>query len=169
MAESKNEKSKGTEQEKKIPTVSGAETTTEKAQAPEKEIVSENAETEIGKTVKVGEGSKKDESLVDIMYEKINEAIGGDNANQYFCMTFPATLLAKETYEYDYKSGKSKPLTVEMKESRLANKMFDPCNITGADNGRSLAQQYSSALDMLTPKLNQKIQEAKTNLRDMLM
>lgn len=169
MAESKNKKSKDTEQEKKIPTVSEAETTTEKAQAPKKEIVSENAETEIGKTVKVGEGSKKDESLVDIMYEKINEAIGGDNANQYFCMTFPATLLAKETYEYDYKSGKSKPLTVEMNESRLANKMFDPCNITGADNGRSLAQQYSSALDMLTPKLNQKIQEAKTNLRDMLM
>lgn len=84
-------------------------------------------------------------------------------------MTFPATLLAKESYEYDYKNGKAKPLTVEAKESRLANKMFDPCHITGADNGRSLAQQYSSALDMLTPKLNQKIQEAKTNLRDMLM
>lgn len=169
MAESKNEKSKGTEQEKKIPAVSEAETTTEKAQAPEKEIVSKKAETEIGKTVKVGDSSENDKSLVDIMYEKINEVIGGDNANQYFCMTFPATLLAKETYEYDYKSGKSKPLTVEMNESRLANKMFDPCNITGADNGRSLAQQYSSALDMLTPKLNQKIQEAKTNLRDMLM
>ena len=169
MAESKNKKSQDTEQEKKIPTVSGAETTTEKAQAPEKEIVSKNAETEFGKTVKVGDGSENDKSLVDIMYEKINEVIGGDNANQYFCMTFPATLLAKETYEYDYKSGKSKPLTVEMNESRLANKMFDPCNITGADNGRSLAQQYSSALDMLTPKLNQKIQEAKTNLRDMLM
>ncbi len=54
-------------------------------------------------------------------HDKINEVIGGDNANQYFCMTFPATLLAKESYEYDYKNGKAKPLTVEAKESRLAS------------------------------------------------
>lgn len=169
MADSKNEKNKGTEQEKKISSVNDTEAAAEKEHEPERKIISENAEKEDGKTVIVGNDSDSDKSLVDIMYEKINEVIGGDNANQYFCMTFPATLLAKESYEYDYKNGKAKPLTVEAKESRLANKMFDPCHITGADNGRSLAQQYSSALDMLTPKLNQKIQEAKTNLRDMLM
>lgn len=170
MADSKNEKNKGTEEEKIILPVSEADASAEKEQESERKNPPDNAEKKkSGKNSEVGEGSNDDKSLVDIMYDKINEVIGGDNANQYFCMTFPATLLAKESYEYDYKKGKAKPLTVEMKESRLANKMFDPCNITGADNGRSLAQQYSSALDMLTPKLNQKIQDAKTNLRDMLM
>lgn len=169
MADPKNEKNKGTEQENKILPVSEAETPEEKEREPEKKNPSDNAEKKNGKNSKAGDGANDDKSLVDIMYDKINEVIGGDNANQYFCMTFPATILAKESYEYDYKNGKAKPLTVEMKESRLANKMFDPCNITGADNGRSLAQQYSSALDMLTPKLNQKIQDAKTNLRDLLM
>lgn len=167
MADSKNEKNKGTEQEKKIQSVIDSENSAEIESHSESEIAAETAEK--NKAANVGDPPDSDKSLVDIMYDKINEVIGGDNANQYFCMTFPATLLAKESYQYDYKNGKAKPLTVEAKESRLANKMFDPCHITGADNGRSLAQQYSSALDMLTPKLNQKIQEAKTDLRDMLM
>ncbi len=110
-----------------------------------------------------------DKSLVDIMYDKINEVLGGDNANQYFCMTFPGTILSPHTYSYDYKNNQVKPSSVEANESRLANKLFDPCNITGADNGRSLAQQYATALDMLTPKLNAKIQDAKNSLRSMLM
>ena len=118
-----------------------------------------------GKTLK-DEGSG---SLVDIMYDKINEVLGGDNANQYFCMTFPGTILSPHTYSYDYQNNQPKPPAVEANESRLANKLFDPCHITGADNGRSLAQQYSTAIDMLTPKLNSKIQEAKSNLRSMLM
>ncbi len=108
-------------------------------------------------------------SLVDVMYDKINEVLGGDNTNQYFCMTFPGTILSPRTYRYDYQNNQPKPPTVEANESRLANKMFDPCHITGTDNGRSLAQQYSTALDMLTPKLNTKIQEAKNSLRNMLM
>ena len=118
-----------------------------------------------GKTLK-DEGSG---SLVDIMYDKINEVLGGDNANQYFCMTFPGTILSPHTYSYDYQNNQPKPPAVEANESRLANKLFDPCHITGADNGRSLVQQYSTAIDMLTPKLNSKIQEAKSNLRSMLM
>lgn len=108
-------------------------------------------------------------SLVDIFYDKINEVIGGDNNNQFFCMNFPATLVDAHSYSYDFKNNESKPPRVQQNESRLANKMFDPCQVTGADNGRSLAQQYLSALDMLTPKLNAKVQEAKNYLRDMLM
>lgn len=170
MADSKNEKIKDTEQEKKTQSVSSADDSKAEIKSiAEGESAVEKTEKVKDKPLKDNATSDTDKSLVDIMYDKINEVIGGENANQYFCMTFPATLLAKETYEYDYKKGKAKPLTVEMNESRLANKMFDPCNITGADNGHSLAQQYSSALDMLTPKLNQKIQDAKTNLRDMLM
>lgn len=114
-------------------------------------------------------GDKGKKSLVDVMYNSINEVLGGDNPNQYFCMTFPGTILSPHTYSYDYQNNVPKPPTVEANESRLANKLFDPCHITGADNGRSLAQQYSTALDMLTPKLNAKMQEAKNNLRNMLM
>lgn len=170
MADLKSEKNKGTEQENKTLPAGGAEASADIKREYEEKNTYENAEKKSGIKYKyIGDPDEKNKSLVDIMYDKINEVIGGDNANQYFCMTFPATILAKESYEYDFKNGRAKPLTVEMKESRLANKMFDPCNITGADNGRSLAQQYSSALDMLTPKLNQKIQDAKTNLRDMLM
>lgn len=121
-----------------------------------------------GDTTDESDGDEK-KSLVDIMYDKINEVLGGDNASQYFCMTFPGTILSPHTYSYDYMNNQPKPPTVEANESRLANKLFDPCHITGADNGRSLAQQYSTALDMLTPKLNAKIQEAKNSLRSMLM
>lgn len=114
-------------------------------------------------------GDDKKASLVDIMYEKINDVLGGDNANQYFCMTFPGTILTPESYSYDYKHNQTKPPTVEANESKLANKLFDPCHITGSDNGRSLAQQYKTALDMLTPKLLSKIQESKNSLRNILM
>lgn len=112
---------------------------------------------------------EENRSLVDIVYDKINEVLGGNNANQYFCMTFPGTILSPHTYSYDYHNNQPKPPAVEANESRLANKLFDPCHITGADNGRSLVQQYSISLDMLTPKLNSKIQEAKSNLLSMLM
>ena len=114
-------------------------------------------------------GEKDKKSLVDVMYNSINEVLGGDNPNKYFCMTFPGTILSPHTYSYDYQNNVPKPPAVEANESRLANKLFDPCHITGADNGRSLAQQYSTALDMLTPKLNAKMQDAKNNLRNMLM
>lgn len=179
MADSKSEKNKGVEPEKKNQELSGTEILREpevineaKPALNEKSSGNGEAPTTNAEVRSDDVGDDKgdsEKSLVDIMYEKINEVIGGDNPNQYFCMTFPASLLEKESYAYDYKNGKAKPLIVEAKESRLANRMFDPCNITGADNGRSLAQQYSSALDMLTPKLNKKIQESKTKLRDMLM
>ncbi len=117
-----------------------------------------------------GDGdTPQNKSLVDLFYDKINEVIGGDNNNQFFCMNFPATLVDAHSYSYDYKNNESKPPRIQQNESRLANKMFDPCQVTGADNGRSLAQQYMSALNMLTPKLNAKVQEAKNYLRDMLM
>lgn len=140
------------------------------AAEPEMAIVSNIGKTRGSKskipTVLAEEGES---SLVDIMYDKINEVLGGDNPNQYFCMTFPGTILSPHTFCYDYQNNQPKPPTVEASESRLANKLFDPCHITGGDNGRSLAQQYSTALDMLTPKMNAKIQEAKSNLRNMLI
>jgi hypothetical protein len=78
-------------------------------------------------------------------------------------------LLSPEIYKYDIEKNEPKPLFVEANESKLANKLFDPCEVTGGDNGRTLYKQYKTAIDMLTPKLNINVSEMKNKLRDMLM
>ena len=107
--------------------------------------------------------------FIDRFYDEINKVIGGDNKNQFFCLSLPGTLLAPESFQFDYKNNAPKPPKVEANESRLVNKLFDACHISVGDNGRTLPQQYRSALDMLTPKLNAKIAEAKNLLRGLLM
>lgn len=108
-------------------------------------------------------------SLVDTFYKQIDLAIGGDNPKQFFCLTLPGQALTAEDYSYDYKNHAPKGPVVEANESRLANKMFDPCRITAGDNGTTLPYQYRTALDMLTPKLNEKVARAKNELRQLLM
>ena len=51
------------------------------------------------------------------MYEKINEVLGGDNANQYFCIAFPGTILSPRAYSFDYMNNQSKSPTVVANES----------------------------------------------------
>jgi hypothetical protein len=109
------------------------------------------------------------EPFIDRFYDEINKVIGGDNKNQFLCLSLPGTLLAPESFRFDYKNDAPKPPKVEANESRLVNKLFDACHISVGDSGRTLPQQYKSALDMLTPKLNAKIAEAKNLLRRMLM
>lgn len=122
--------------------------------------------------VNSGEG-KIDEpatsSLVDIFYQNINSVLGGSNPDQFLCLTIPGQALSAEDFKYDYKNNAPKGPVIEANESRLANKLFDPCRMTGADNGLTLPYQYRTALDMLTPKLNLKIAEAKNQLRQLLM
>lgn len=112
---------------------------------------------------------KETVSLVDTFYQQIDLAIGGDNPKQFFCLTLPGQALTAEDYAYDYKNHASKGPIVEANESKLANKMFDPCRITAGDNGTTLPYQYRTALDMLTPKLNAKVAKAKNELRQLLM
>ncbi len=102
-----------------------------------------------------------EKSFFDIIYDKIVDAIGGDDPHQYLCITLPGQVLSPEDFAYDYKNNAPKKLTVEENESRLANKLFDPGHMVGADNGMTLPYQYRSALDTLTPKLNEKIATAK--------
>lgn len=108
-------------------------------------------------------------SFVDMVYQQINSVIGGNNSNQFLCLTIPGQALSAEDFTYDYKNNAPKGPTVEANESRLANKLFDPCRMTGADNGLTLPYQYRTALDMLTPKLNLKVAKAKNQLRQLLM
>lgn len=112
---------------------------------------------------------KSDGSFFDLVYEQIDNVIGGDNPNQFLCITLPGQALSAEDFAYDYKKNAAKGPTIEANESRLANKLFDPCHVTGADNGMTLPYQYRSALDMLTPKLNAKIATAKKQLRELLL
>lgn len=108
-------------------------------------------------------------SFADQVYSKINDVLGGDSLNQFLCLTIPGQALSAEDFAYDYKNHAPKGPTIEANESRLANKLFDPAKMVGADNGLSLPYQYRSALDMLSPKLNAKVAEAKNQLRELLM
>ena len=111
----------------------------------------------------------KDNSFASTVYDEISAAIGGNNGNQFLCLQLPGTILYAEDYSYDIEGNKPKPLTVEANESRLANKMFDPCRITSSDNGFTLPYQYKTALDSLSPKLNRNLSNFKNKLRQLLL
>ncbi|MDE6406181.1 MAG: hypothetical protein K2M20_11100, partial [Lachnospiraceae bacterium] len=119
-----------------------------------------------------GGGQNKNEAaknFSDLLYDEITAVIGGDNPNQFFCMSLPGTLIDPSQYAYDVKNNEPKPAHVKANESKLVNKLFDACFMTASDNGRHLQTQYRTALNMLTPKMNGKLFEAKTKLREVLM
>lgn len=103
-----------------------------------------------------GGASLASEPFIDLLYNQIESVIGGENPNQFLCLTLPGQALTAKDFAYDYKNNAEKGPMVEANESRLANKLFDPCRVTGGDNGMTLPYQYRSALDTLTPKLNEK-------------
>lgn len=107
--------------------------------------------------------------FTETFYNQVNDVIGGDNPNQFLTLLFPGIALSKTDFEYDYEKNAAKGPVVEANESRLANKLYDPFHISGADNGRTLPYQYKSALDALTPIINPNIAEAKNKLRDLIL
>ena len=114
-----------------------------------------------------GENSDSNKSFLDILYQQIVSVMGGDNPNQYFCLNLPGTLINAEEYTYD--TNGEKPAHVKANESKLVNKLFDACFVTAADNGKQLSNQYRTALNMLSPKLNKNLFEMKVQLRKVLM
>lgn len=108
-------------------------------------------------------------SFADVLYDEITSVIGGNNPNQFFCMGLQGSMLSPELYAYDVANNEPKPAHVKMNESKLANKLYDPCFMSASDNGKHLHTQYRTALNMLTPKLNGKLFEAKSKLRKALM
>lgn len=78
-------------------------------------------------------------SFADTLYDEITETIGGENPNQFFCMSLPGTILEPNQYSYDVENNEIKPGYVENNESKLANKLYDPFKMTGSDNGRHLS------------------------------
>lgn len=114
-------------------------------------------------------GASSDNSFATQIYNAISNAIGGSNANQFLCLQIPGTILYENDYAYDPSKNETKSRVIQVNESRLANKMFDPCRMTGSDNGFSLPYQYKTALDMLTPKINKDIAKYKNELRQLLL
>jgi hypothetical protein len=108
-------------------------------------------------------------SFADILYKEITDVIGGNNSNQFFCMSLPGTSLEASQYTYDVKNGQPKPAHVKVNESKLVNKLYDAAFMSASSNGRHLHTQYRTALNMLTPKMNGKLFEAKKQLRQALM
>ena len=107
--------------------------------------------------------------LSQTIFKEFSKAFGENNPNQMYSLLLPGIQLTKEDFEYNYKENKPKGPTVEANESRLANKLYDPYELNGADNGQTLPYQYKSALDALTPKLNVRIANAKNKLRELLL
>jgi len=105
-------------------------------------------------------------STIDKIYNKIDDLFGTTSSSQMFTMMMPGTELNPENFRYDTRF--EKPIKVAANESRIANKLFSPAKVVGADNGRLLANQYVSALDVLTPKINNNLINAKNKLRELL-
>ena len=112
---------------------------------------------------------ENDDDFASHFYDEVNNVIGGTNPNEKLTLLLPGIALTKSDFEYDYKNNAAKGPVIEANESRLANKLYDPFDMVGGDNGKTLEHQYRSALDMLTPKLNPIIANAKNQLRELLM
>lgn len=115
------------------------------------------------------EAQAAQDSFARTFYDKINEVIGGSNPDEKLCLLLPGIALNKKDFEYDYLHNAEKGPVVSANESRLANKLYDPYDLVGADNGKTLDRQYRSALNLLSPRLNAIIVNAKNDLRRFLM
>ncbi len=80
-----------------------------KAGAKEEQGVQPGEKKDIGEKIqKAVDETEPSEggSFLDTLYNKITDVIGGENANQYFCMVFPGTLVEASDYSYDIKGEK---------------------------------------------------------------
>ncbi len=133
------------------------------------ELYCENDNSVLKKDLRGDRSNSTESSSFDMtIYNAITDVIGGSNANQFFCMSLPGMIIDSNQYKYDIKEGQPKPSHVKINESKLVNRLFDACKMSAADNGRQLQNQYRTALEVLTPKLNDKVMEAKNSLRTML-
>jgi hypothetical protein len=101
-------------------------------------------------------------AIIDKIYEQINEVIGGNDENQIFTMMLPGTLLNPADFSVGSKTD------IELRSSRLANALLDVCEVAAGHNGRSLPDQFRSALANLLPQLNPKVEKMRRTLRDRL-
>lgn len=107
-----------------------------------------------------------DEPVMDQIYGKLKQVLGGTNPNQFFTMTVPGTILNQSDFSYD--TTKGKPALVTEAESRLVDQMFDIAPISGGNNGQRVSSQYLQALSVLVPRFNPVMPAMKNRLREFL-
>ena len=58
-----------------------------------------------------------DMSFLDLLYNKIDGVIGGENPNQFLCLTLPGQALTAKDFAYDYKNNaENQPTTFGIQE-----------------------------------------------------
>ncbi|VUD66761.1 hypothetical protein TDB9533_03686 [Thalassocella blandensis] len=95
-------------------------------------------------------------SLMDDMYEKINEVLGA--GDQLFCMEFPARPLNASRFRYDTSDRNSvltKPYSVQEAEFRLSDALYNTAPMVQGTNGKQLSVVYDSLLNNYVPKLSE--------------
>lgn len=123
----------------------------------------------IAKAADAALSAKLQDDFAQTFYNEINKIIGSKSSEEKLCLLLPGIELNQSDYAYDYENGYPKGPVVEANESALVDKLYDPFDLVGADNGKTLSRQYRSALDILTPKLNAAIAKSKNKLRELLM
>jgi hypothetical protein len=99
-------------------------------------------------------------AVIDLIYDKVNEVIGGSDDNQIFTMMLPGTLLRQA----DFSEGAA--TDIELRCSNLVNDLLDVCQVAASHNGRTLPRQYRAALGNLLPKLNPDLEKMRRDLRE---
>ncbi|HAP76212.1 MAG TPA: hypothetical protein DCR14_09035, partial [Acidimicrobiaceae bacterium] len=103
---------------------------------------------------------------IEQIYTQLMKVLGGNNPNQFFCMTMPGTMLNQSDFAYD--TTGNKPATVTAAESRLVDQMFDIAQVTGSSNGERVSSQYLQALSALVPTFAPMMPAMKNSLREFL-
>ena len=60
-----------------------------------------------------GGASLASEPFIDLLYNQIESVIGGENPNQFLCLTLPGQALTAKDFAYDYKNNAEKGPMVE--------------------------------------------------------
>ena len=76
------------------------------AETPVKDV--REAPAKAVKAAPVKEDKEDKRSMSSVLYDEIERVIGGDNDNQFFCLTMPGQALNAADYSYDYKNGGTK-------------------------------------------------------------
>ena len=110
-------------------------------------------------TVKdIKDASQRKQALVEIIYGKINDLLGGGVTGQLFCMEFPARPLNHHLYEYDTDSRSSviaKPFSVADAEFRLTDDLFNVAPIVQGPSGKKLSITFLQLINNYVPRLKE--------------
>ena len=151
----KNKLSKDGEKQVKTETVDSIQdssknnTNTKTVQTDDPSI---NAETKVGDNVQ----SISEASMTAMMYYQLNKLFGG--GSQLFTMEYPGRSINQLDYAYKIEnyndSAIGKPYIVAENEFKLSDDMMDLAPIVQGPNGKKVSTIYDTAINNLTPKID---------------